>query len=89
MSWLCPYIKDKDAACVVFLMENCVSYPGLVMLLDTETVFNVVDILVKSLALLKKSTNITILLGSRIELAQVLNIPGIWYFIAICISDSV
>ena len=86
---MCPYIKDKDAACVVFLMENCVSYPGLVMLSDREIVYNVVDILVKTLALLKKSTDITILLGSRIELAQVLNIPGIRYFIAICISDSV
>ena len=84
-----PYIKDKDAACVVILMENCVSYPGLVMLSDREIIFNVVDILVKTLALLKKSTDITILLGSRIELAQVLNIPGIRYFIAICISDFV
>ena len=84
-----PYIKDKDAACVVFLMENCVSYLGLVMLSDREIIFNVVDILVKTLALLKKSTNITILLRSRIELAQVLNIPGIRYFIAICISDFV
>ena len=84
-----PYIKDKDAACVVFLMENCVSYPGLVMLSDREIVYNVVDILVKTLALLKKSTDITILLGSRVEHAQVLNIPGIRYLIAICISDSV
>ena len=86
---MCPYIKDKDAACVVFLMENCVSYPGLVMLSDREIVFNVVDIPEKTLALLKNSADITILLGSRIKLAQVLNIPGIWYFIAICISDSV
>ena len=84
-----PYIKDKDAACIVILVENCVSYPGLVMLSDREIAFNIVDILVKTLALLKKSTNITILLRSRIELAQVLNIPGIRYFIAICISDSV
>ena len=84
-----PYIKDKDAACVVILMENCVSYPGLVMLSNREIAFNVVDKPVKTLALLRKSTNITILLGSRIELAQVLNIPGIRYFIAICISDSV
>ena len=76
-------------ACVVILMENCVSYPGLVMLSDREIVFNVVDIPEKTLALLKKSADITILLGSRIELAQVLNIPGIRYFIAICISDSV
>ena len=84
-----PYIKDKDAACVVILMENCVSYPRLVMLSAREITFNVVDMLVKTLALLKKSTDITILLGSRIELAQVLNIPGIQYFIDICISDSV
>ena len=84
-----PYIKDKDAACVVILMENCVSYPGLVMLSDREIVFNVVDIPEKTLALLKKSADITILLGSRIKLAQVLNILGIRYFIAICISDSV
>ena len=59
------------------------------MLSDREIVFNVVDIRVKTLALLKKSTDITILLRSRIELAQVLNIPGIQYFIAIYISDSV
>ena len=59
------------------------------MLLDREITFNIVDILEKTLALLKKSADITILLGSRIELAQVLNIPGIRYFIAICISDSV
>ena len=70
-------------------MENCVSDPGLVMLSDREIAFNVVDILVKALALLKKSTDITILLGSRVELAQVLNILGIRYLIAICISDSV
>ena len=55
------------------------------MLSDREFVFNVVDILVKTLALLKKSTDITILLGSRIELEQVLNIPGIGYLLAICI----
>ena len=84
-----PYIKDKDAACVVILMKNYVSYPGLVMLSDRKIVFNVVDIPEKTLALLKKSANITILLGSRIELTQVLNIPGIRYFIAICISDFV
>ena len=89
MSRLRPYIKGKDASCVVILMENCISYPELVMLSDGEIVFNVVDILVKTLALLKKSTDITILLGSRVELAQVLNIPGIRYLIAICISDSV
>ena len=84
-----PYIKDKDAACVVILMENCVSYPGLVMLSAREIAFNVVDMPVNTLALLKKSTDITILLGSRVELAQVLNIPGILYLIAVCIRDSV
>ena len=26
-SRLCPYIKDKDVTCIVFLMENYVSYP--------------------------------------------------------------
>ena len=26
-SRLCPYTKDKDVACIVILMENCVSYP--------------------------------------------------------------
>ena len=25
-SRLCPYIADKDVACIVILMENCVSY---------------------------------------------------------------
>jgi len=45
--------------------------------------------LVKTLALLKKSTDITILLGSRIEFVQLLNILGIGYLIAIYISDSV
>ena len=84
-----PYIKDKDVACVVTLMENCISYPELVMLSDGEIVFNVVDIPEKTLALLKKSADITILLGSRIELPQVLNILGIRYLIAVCISDSV
>ena len=84
-----PYIKDKDAACVVILMENCVSYPGLVMLSAREIAFNVVDVPVKTLALLKKSTDVTILRGSRVELAQVLNIPGIQFLIAMCISDSV
>ena len=59
------------------------------MLSAREIAFNVVDMPVKTLALLKKSTDITILLGSRVELAQVLNILGIRYLIAICISDSV
>ena len=59
------------------------------MLSAREIAFNIVDMPVKTLALLKKSTDITILLGSRVELAQVLNILGIRYLIAICISDSV
>ena len=76
-------------ACVVILMENCISYPELVMLSDGEIAFNVVDIPLRTLASLKKSTDNTRLLGSRVELAQVLNIPRIQYLIAICISDSV
>ena len=72
---MCPYVRDKDAACVVILMENCVSCRELVMLSDRKIAFNVVDMPVKALALLKKSSDITILLGSRIELAQVVNIP--------------
>ena len=84
-----PYIKDKDAACVVILMENCVSYPGLVMLSAREIAFNVVDMPVKTLALLKKSTDITSLLGSRIKLAQVLDVPRIGYLITICINNSI
>ena len=80
---------DKDAACVVIPMENCVSYLRLVMLSDREIAFNGIDMPVKTLVLLKKSTDITILLGSRIEFAQVLNIPGIWYLIAICINDPI
>ena len=75
MSRLHPYIKDKDAACVVILMENCISYPELVMLSDREIAFNVVDIPLRTLASLKKSTVDTRLLGSRIKLAQVLDIP--------------
>ena len=84
-----PYIKGKDVACVVILMENCISYPELVMLLDGEIAFNVVDIPLRTLASLKKSTDNTRLLGSRIKLAQVLDVLGIRYLIAICISDSV
>ena len=84
-----PYIKGKDAACVVILMENCISYPELEMLSDGEIAFNVVDMPIRILTLLKKSTNTTKLLGSRIKLAQVLDVPGIRYLIAICISDSV
>ena len=54
-----------------------------------KTAFNVVEKLMKILALLKRSTDITMLLGSRIKSVQVLNIPKIRYLIAICISDSV
>ena len=53
------------------------------MLSDIELTFKVVDMLVKTLVLLKKSTDITILLGSRIEFAQMLDILGIWYLIVI------
>ena len=40
-----------------------------------KTAFNVVEKLMKTLALLKRSTDIAMLLGSRIKFAQVLNIP--------------
>ena len=30
-SRLCPYIEDKDVACIVIPMENCVSYPDQVI----------------------------------------------------------
>ena len=89
MSRLRPYIKDKDAACVVILMENCVSYPGLVMLPARKIAVNVVDMPLRTLASLKKSTNNTKLLESRKKLGQVLDVPGIRYLIAIYISDSV
>ena len=84
-----PYIKGKDAACVVILMENCISYLELGMLSDEEIAFNVVDVPLRTLASLKKSTDNTRLLGSRIKLAQVLDVPGIRYLFTICISDSV
>ena len=54
-----------------------------------KTAFNVVKQLMKTLALLKRSTDITMLLGSRIKSAQVLDIPRIGYLISICISNSV
>ena len=76
-------------ACVVILMENCISYPELGMLSDGEIVFNVVDMPLKTLPSLKKSTDNTRLLGLRIKFAQVLDVPGIRYLFAICISDSV
>ena len=84
-----PYIKGKDVACVVILMENCISYPELVMLSDGEIAFNVVDMPLRTLASLKKSTDNTRLLGSRIKPEQVLDVPGIRYLIAISISDFV
>ena len=59
------------------------------MLLDKEVAFNVADMPVRILTLLKGSTDATKLLGSRIKLAQVLDVLGIRYLIAICISDSV
>ena len=33
-SRLCPYIEDKDVACIIIPMENYVSYPEQVMLSD-------------------------------------------------------
>ena len=58
-------------------MENRISYSELVMLSDGEITFNVVDIALRTLVSLKKSTNHTRLLGSRIKLAQVLDVPAI------------
>ena len=54
-----------------------------------KTAFNVVDKLMIIVAFLKRSSDITMLLGSRIKSVQVLNIPGIGYLIAVCISNSV
>ena len=31
---LCPYIEDKDVACIVIPMENCVSYSDRVIQVD-------------------------------------------------------
>ena len=84
-----PYIKGKDVACVVILMENYISYPELGMLSGGKIAFNVVDMPLRTLASLKKSIDNTRLLGSRIKLAQVLDVPGIRYLFAICISDSI
>ena len=54
-----------------------------------KTAFNVVDELMTIVALLKRSSDNAMLLGSRIKSAQVLNIPGTGYIIAIFISNSV
>ena len=54
-----------------------------------KTAFNVVDKLMIIVAFLKRSSDITLLLVSRIKSAQVLNILGIGYLIAVCISNSV
>ena len=54
-----------------------------------KTAFNVVEKLMTIVALLKRSFDITMLLGSRVKSAQVLNVPGIGYLVAICISNSV
>jgi len=54
-----------------------------------KTAFNVVEKLMTIVALLKRSSDITMSLGSWVKSAQVLNIQGIGYLIAICISDSV
>jgi hypothetical protein len=43
----------------------------------------------ETLDLLKKSTDITVLLGSRIKSAQVLDVPGIGYLITIYSGNSV
>ena len=59
------------------------------VLSDREIAFNVVDMPIRILTLLRKSTDTTKLLGSRIKLAQVLDVLGIRYLITICISDSV
>ena len=82
---------------VIQLVLICIDYPGWknfwrVVRDDVarlKTAFNIVEKLMKTLALLKRSTDITMLLGSRIKSAQVFNIPGIGYLIAICISNSV
>ena len=52
-------------------MENCISYPVLVMQSDGEIAFNVVDIPLRTLASLKKSTDNTRLLGSRKKLVKI------------------
>ena len=54
-----------------------------------KTAFNVVEKSMKAFALLKRSTDIIMLLGSRIKSAQVLNVPGIGYLVAIYISNYV
>ena len=54
-----------------------------------KTAFNVVERSMKAFALLKRSTDIIMLLESTIKSAQVLNILGIGYLISIWISDSV
>ena len=54
-----------------------------------KAAFNVVEKLMKTFALLKRSTDITMYLRSRIQSAQVLDIPGIGYLITFCIGNSV
>ena len=54
-----------------------------------KTAFSVVEKSMKAFALLKRSTDIIMLLESTIKSAQVLNVPGIGYLVAICISNSV
>ena len=54
-----------------------------------KTAFSVVKKSMKAFALLKRSIDIIMLLGSRIKSTQVLNVPGIGHLIAIYISDSV
>ena len=111
-SRLCPYIEDKDVACVVIPMGRLCKlsrsgYPGRYESIEIilvgwtfsrvvrdndvklKTAFNVVEKLMKAFALLKRSTDITMLLGSRIKSAQVLDDPWIGYLIIICIGNSV
>ena len=65
-------IKGKDAACLVVLMENCVrlSWLGKIFwrvvgdgVARLKIAFNVVKKLMKTLTLLKRSTDIAMLLG--------------------------
>ena len=54
-----------------------------------KTAFNVVEKLMTIVALLKISSDITMLLGSRIKSAQVLDVLGVGYLITIYIGNEV
>ena len=54
-----------------------------------KTASNVDERLMETLDLIKRSTDITMLLGSRIKSVQVFDVPGIGYLITICISNSI